>query len=78
MYKKQADGEVSPRETSQEPSTEKLTEILAEIPAEKLAELRDNGALGQIYAHLVSLLGWDRLIAMAFARAAATPAAANA
>ena len=36
--KKQADGEVSPRETSQEPSTEKLTEILGEMPAEKLAE----------------------------------------
>ena len=39
------------------------------LPAEKLAELRDNGALGQIYAHLVSLLGWDRLIALAFQRA---------
>ena len=52
---------------------------LKALPAEKLVELRDNGALGQIYAHLVSLLGWDRLIAMAFARAAAeTPVAANA
>ncbi|QQQ19863.1 SapC family protein [Brevundimonas vitis] len=51
---------------------------LRELPAEKLAELRDNGALGQIYAHLVSLLGWDRLIAMAFARAAQPPVAANA
>lgn len=51
---------------------------LKELPAEKLAELRDNGALGQIYAHLVSLLGWDRLIALAFQRAANTPAAANA
>ena len=52
---------------------------LKALPIEKLAELRDNGALGQIYAHLVSLLGWDRLIAMAFARAAAeTPVAANA
>ena len=51
---------------------------LKALPAEKLAELRDNGALGQIYAHLVSLLGWDRLIAMAFQRAAAQPAAANA
>ena len=39
------------------------------LSAEKLAELRDNGALGQIYAHLTSLLGWDRLIAMAFQRA---------
>jgi hypothetical protein len=52
---------------------------LKALPAEKLAELRDNGALGQIYAHLVSLLGWDRLIAMAFQRAAAAqPAAGNA
>lgn len=51
---------------------------LKALPVEKLAELRDNGALGQIYAHLVSLLGWDRLIAMAFNRAAATPTAANA
>jgi len=52
---------------------------LKALPAEKLVELRDNGALGQIYAHLVSLLGWDRLIAMAFQRAAATqPAAGNA
>ena len=38
VSKKQADGEVAPRETSQEPSTEKLTEILVEMPAEKLAE----------------------------------------
>ena len=51
---------------------------LKALPAEKLAERRDNGALGQIYAHLVSLLGWDRLIAMAFQRAAAAqPAAGN-
>ena len=51
---------------------------LKALPIEKLAELRDNGALGQIYAHLVSLLGWDRLIAMAFERAAQAPVAANA
>lgn len=44
-------------------------EKLKALPAEKLAELRDNGALGQIYAHLVSLLGWDRLVALAFERA---------
>lgn len=42
---------------------------LKALSPEKLAELRDNGALGQIYAHLVSLLGWDRLVAMAFERA---------
>lgn len=53
-------------------------EKLKGLSAEKLAELRDNGALGQIYAHLVSLLGWDRLIAMTFQRAAQQPAAANA
>ncbi|RZJ44296.1 MAG: peptidase, partial [Brevundimonas sp.] len=35
-------------------------------------------ALGQIYAHLVSLLGWDRLIAMAFQKAQQQPVAANA
>jgi len=51
---------------------------LKALPADKLVELRDNGALGQIYAHLVSLLGWDRLIAMAFQRASTTPTAANA
>ncbi|MFC3068245.1 SapC family protein [Phenylobacterium soli] len=52
-------------------------EKLNKLPAEKLVELRDNGALGQIYAHLVSLVGWDRLVALAMARSA-QPAAANA
>jgi hypothetical protein len=52
-------------------------EKLKALPAEKLAELRDNGALGQIYAHLVSLLGWDRLIALTFQKAA-TATAGNA
>ncbi|MGA0546724.1 SapC family protein [Brevundimonas sp. VNH65] len=47
---------------------------LKALSPEKLAELRDNGALGQIYAHLTSLLGWDKLIALAFQRANATPA----
>ncbi|WP_292054720.1 MULTISPECIES: SapC family protein [unclassified Brevundimonas] len=47
---------------------------LKALPAEKLAELRDNGALGQIYAHLVSLAGWDRLIALALTRQAAANA----
>lgn len=41
---------------------------LKALPAEKLVELRDNGALGQIYAHLVSLGGWERLIAIALTR----------
>ena len=50
---------------------------LRALPAEKLVELRDNGALGQIYAHLVSLLGWDRLIAMAVMRQAQAPTSVN-
>ena len=52
-------------------------EKLKALPADKLVELRDNGALGQIYAHLVSLLGWDRLIALAFQKAAAAQSAAG-
>lgn len=53
-------------------------EKLQALPTEKFIELRDNGALGQIYAHLVSLVGWDRLIALAMHRiATAGPQAAN-
>ncbi len=50
---------------------------LKALPDAKIRELLDNGALGQIYAHLVSLVGWDRLIALAIARANAAPPAAN-
>lgn len=50
---------------------------LKALPAEKLAELRDNGALAQIYAHLVSLAGWDRLIALTMVRQQQQPQAAN-
>lgn len=51
---------------------------LQALPTEKLVELRNNGALGQIYAHLLSLVGWDRLIALSLARQAqAQPEAAN-
>ena len=46
------------------------------LPADKLQELVANGALGQIYAHMMSLGGWDRLIALALSRAP-QPAAAN-
>lgn len=53
-------------------------EKLNQLPADKIIELRDNGALGQIYAHLISLVGWDRLMALAMARAGQQPAAANA
>lgn len=48
------------------------------LPAEKIVELRNNGALGQIYAHLLSLVGWDRLIAVAIGRMGLAAAAANA
>jgi hypothetical protein len=51
-------------------------EKLNALPAEKLKELRDNGALAQVYAHLISLLGWDRLIVKAMLRPR-TPVAAN-
>ena len=53
-------------------------EKLNALPADKLKELQDNGALGQIYAHLVSLQGWDRLIARALIRAQNRPTVANA
>jgi hypothetical protein len=43
-------------------------EKLAKLPADKFIELRDNGALGQIFAHLHSLVGWDRLVAIAMSR----------
>ncbi|MDO1559258.1 SapC family protein [Brevundimonas sp. 2R-24] len=51
---------------------------LKALPAETLVELRDNGALGQIYAHMLSLQGWDRLIALAMVEAMNQPTAANA
>jgi len=50
---------------------------LQALGAEKLKELTVNGALGQMYAHLISLTGWDRLIALAMGRQNAAPAAAN-
>ena len=54
-------------------------EKLKGLSGEQLVELRDNGALQQIYTHLTSLAGWDRLIALALYRSAqAQMAAANA
>ena len=38
------------------------------LPPAKLEELRQNGALQQIYAHLMSLYCWDRLIVQAMVR----------
>lgn len=48
------------------------------LSKDKLTELRDNGALGQIYAHLCSLNGWDRLISVALSRSIAAAPPANA
>ena len=48
------------------------------LPADKLVELRANGALPQIYAHLQSLLNWDKLLLRASTRQGALPVAANA
>ncbi|ESQ73755.1 SapC family protein [Asticcacaulis sp. AC402] len=42
--------------------------VLNELSPEKLAELRDNGALTHVYAHLNSLLAWDKLIALTIER----------
>ena len=47
---------------------------LGELSGDKLVELRDNGALMHIYAHLNSLLAWDKLIAMTIERNAEAPA----
>jgi hypothetical protein len=35
---------------------------LAALPADKLVQLRNNGALQQIYAHLISQNNWDKLV----------------
>ena len=37
-------------------------EKLNQLPADKFQELRDNGAIGAIYAHILSLLNWQRVI----------------
>jgi hypothetical protein len=74
-----ADGTNGPPQLIAEYSAVSETKLNA-LPAEKLAELRDSGALTQIYAHLMSLMGFDRLVFETIARqaAAATPQAANA
>ncbi len=45
------------------------------LSGDKLVELRDNGALTHIYAHLNSLLAWDKLIALTLERNSAQPVA---
>lgn len=37
-------------------------ERLNQLPPEKFLELRNNGALGACYAHLVSLLNWTKVV----------------
>ncbi len=48
------------------------------LPADKLVALRDSGALQQIYAHLTSLMNWERLLIRASIRENSQPQAANA
>jgi SapC len=55
-------------------SRDKLNALSPEV----FAGLRDNGALTQIYAHLASLHGWDKLLAETLALTGAAPVAANA
>ncbi|MBP2159497.1 MULTISPECIES: SapC family protein [Asticcacaulis] len=77
---------LSPRETLYRPQNpdgtpgepQKIAEyfavdekVLNELSGDKLVELRNNGALTHIYAHLNSLLAWDKLIAMTIERNAA-------
>jgi hypothetical protein len=50
-------------------------EKLNKLPTDKFVELRDTGALQQIYAHINSLFGWDRLVSRTLTR---TPPVANA
>jgi hypothetical protein len=42
---------------------------LAALPAKTITELHASGALRQIYAHLTSLINWDRLVAKTAIRA---------
>lgn len=37
-------------------------EKLNALPAEQFMELKNNGAIGAIYAHMISLLNWSRII----------------
>lgn len=45
---------------------------------DKLAELRNSGALQQIYAHLISMTGWDKLLSLQFNRAVNTQSVGHA
>lgn len=72
-----ADGSDGPPQTIAEYFAVSEDKLKA-LPAEKLAELRDTGALWQIYAHMISLYGFERLILETSQRQqAAAPTAAN-
>jgi hypothetical protein len=43
------------------------TKLLA-LPDDKFLDLKNKGVIGLVYAHLVSLGGWDRLVALQIAR----------
>ena len=51
---------------------------LNELTDEQFKELRTNGALGAIYAHMISLLHWQRVITRALRAQASAPGAAAA
>ena len=80
----------TPRDQAGQPAGEEVTIAdyfgiseakLNALSPEALVQLRDNGALSQIYAHLMSLLNWDALIALAVERSqrlGASPAAGHA
>lgn len=44
-------------------------EKLMALPTDKLVEMRNSGALQQVYAHLNSLLNWERLVTRTIVRA---------
>jgi SapC len=52
-------------------------EKLNALPAAKLLELKQKGALGAIYAHLVSLLQWQKLVQRTLRTVPQDPTAAN-
>jgi hypothetical protein len=52
-------------------------ERLKALPDARIRTLLDNGALTQIYAHLASLAGWDKLISIALARQNTPPGRLN-
>jgi len=43
-------------------------ERLRALPTDKFMDLRQSGALNLIYAHLISLAQWDRLVALSMNR----------